>query len=131
KLYLDGIDVTGAVTNQTMGDNTLPLAIGQSSSTAFFNGTIDEVALYNVALTPAQVANHDVTGTPPAGSPTNSALPSVRGTPQSGEILTADSGTWVATPPVTYAYQWRRCTQTGTACADIAGATTTSYTITD
>jgi hypothetical protein len=131
KLYLDGIDVTGTVTDQTMSDNTLPLAIGQSSSSAFFNGTIDEVALYNMALTPSQVANHDVTGTPPPGSPTNSALPSISGTAASGETLTADSGTWVATPPVSYAYQWRRCTQTGTACADLAGATTTSYTITD
>jgi hypothetical protein len=58
KLYLDGADVTGTVTNQTMSDNTLPLAIGQSSTSAYFNGTIDEAALYNVALTAAQISSH-------------------------------------------------------------------------
>jgi hypothetical protein len=58
KLYVDGVDVTGSVTNQTMSDNTQPLAIGQSSASAFFNGTIDEVALYNIALTPAQISGH-------------------------------------------------------------------------
>jgi hypothetical protein len=44
-LYLDGVDVTGTVTNQTMVNNTLPLVIGQSSSTAFQNGSVDGVAL--------------------------------------------------------------------------------------
>jgi hypothetical protein len=58
KLYLDGADMTGTVSNQTMADNTLPLAIGQSSSTAFLAGTIDEVALYNAPLSAVQVADH-------------------------------------------------------------------------
>jgi hypothetical protein len=58
KLYRDGMDVTGTVANQTMSDNTVPLSIGLSSATAYFNGTIDEVALFNVALTAAQVSSH-------------------------------------------------------------------------
>jgi hypothetical protein len=62
KLYLDGTDVTGPVSNQTITNNTLPLAIGQSSNIAYFNGQIDEVALYNTPLTPAQVANHHAYG---------------------------------------------------------------------
>jgi hypothetical protein len=62
KLYLDGADVTGTVTNQTMSDNTLPLAIGQSSASAYFKGTVDEVALYNVALTAAQISSHYASG---------------------------------------------------------------------
>jgi Phosphoesterase family/Concanavalin A-like lectin/glucanases superfamily len=57
KLYIDGNDVTGTVNNQTMQNNTNPLAIGQSSGASFFNGTIDEVAVYNVALTPSQISS--------------------------------------------------------------------------
>ena len=53
-----GIDVTGTVANQTMTNNTLPLSIGQSSATGHFHGTIDEVALFNVALTAAQVSHY-------------------------------------------------------------------------
>lgn len=56
-LYLDGVDVTGTVANQTMSNNTQPLAIGQSSSTAYFDGAIDEVAVYAGALTANQLAS--------------------------------------------------------------------------
>jgi hypothetical protein len=66
-LYIDGTDVTGAVTNQTMANNNLPLAIGQSTGTAYLKGAVDEVALYNTALTPTQITQHYTTGTgPPA-----------------------------------------------------------------
>ncbi len=57
-LYLDGTDVTGTVANQTLTNNTLPLAIGQSSSTSYLKGSVDEVALYNTALTPTQITQH-------------------------------------------------------------------------
>src|SRR5256714_3764413 len=75
-LYLDGTDVTGTVTNRTMLNNTLPLSIGQSSSSAYFSGTIDEVALYRSALAASQVKSHYSAGavTP---SPTPSPTPSI------------------------------------------------------
>jgi hypothetical protein len=57
-LYIDGADVTGAVTNRTMANNTLPLSISQSSGTSFWNGTLDEVALYGGALSASQVLAH-------------------------------------------------------------------------
>jgi hypothetical protein len=126
KLFVDGAEVTGAVTNQTMVDNTQALAIGQSSGTAFFNGTIDEVALYNVALTAAQITNHYGGG---VSGPASSAPPTITGTTQDGQTLSADHGTWTGTAPLTYAYQWSRCTQVGTPCVDIANATGSTYTI--
>ena len=77
-LYLDGADVTGTVTNRTMANNTLPLTIGQSSSSAFFSGTVDEVALYRSPLSASQLQSHYNAGavTPsPTPSPTPSTDP--------------------------------------------------------
>ncbi len=65
-VYLDGTDVTGTVANQTMTNNTEPLAIGQSSGSAFLKGSVDEVALYNTALTPTQITQHYEAGKPMA-----------------------------------------------------------------
>jgi acid phosphatase type 7 len=73
RLYIDGADVTGSVTNRTMANNTLPLSIGQSSGTSYWNGTLDEVALYNAALSASTIAAHQNAGavTPsPTPSPT-------------------------------------------------------------
>ena len=96
KLYIDGTDVTGTITNQTMTDNTLPLAIGQSSATAFFNGVIDEVALYSIALTPTQISNR--AGIPPV----NTSFPTVSGGAAVGQVLSGGSGTWSGTQPVSH-----------------------------
>ncbi len=64
-LYIDGADVTGPVSDETMVDNTRSLLIGQSSGTAFFRGAIDEVAVYAGALTPSQVTDHYGAGSDP------------------------------------------------------------------
>ena len=61
-----------------------------------------------------------------AVAPTNTADPSVSGTPRVGTQLTANRGTWDGTEPITFSYRWQRCDQT--ACADIAGATDPTYT---
>src|SRR4051812_46793774 len=61
-----------------------------------------------------------------AGGPNPTAPPTIAGTAKAGETLTVTPGTW-ATPPTSVAYRWQRCSDTGTACADIAGATSTTY----
>src|SRR5205807_5249265 len=70
-LYIDGKDVTGSVWNQTLPDNSQPLAIGQSMSSAYFDGAIDEVALYRGALTASQLQNHYTLAQPPPPPPAN------------------------------------------------------------
>lgn len=57
--------------------------------------------------------------------PTNTAPPTISGTTQQGQQLTADPGTWTGSP--TYSYQWRDCTSTG--CTNIPGATGSTYTL--
>ena len=59
-------------------------------------------------------------------APTNTALPTISGTAQQGESLTAASGSWTGNP-TTYAYQWRSCDAGGAACVDIGGATGSTY----
>ncbi|MCG2786860.1 MAG: BspA family leucine-rich repeat surface protein, partial [Anaerolineae bacterium] len=73
-LYVDGIDQTLSTTNHTpvSGLNiTAPLNIGQNRTVSgypSFNGTIDEVRIWNVARTQAQIqANMDNAIVPQAG----------------------------------------------------------------
>ena len=61
--------------------------------------------------------------------PVNTAAPNISGTAQEGQKLTASTGSWSGTTPMTYAYQWRRCDSSGVTCASIFGATGQSYTL--
>jgi hypothetical protein len=67
---------------------------------------------------------------PRANAPANSSPPTISGTPQEGQALTASNGSWTGTAPITYAVQWQRCDRNGGSCANIAGATAQSYTLT-
>lgn len=75
KLYIDAVDVTGVVTNATCATNTALLYIGRRSTAAdsFFNGTIDEVAVFPTALTAANIATLYAAGTASAPAPVNTS----------------------------------------------------------
>lgn len=68
-----------------------------------------------------------VIGTPPGGGgavdvlPANTVAPTVDGTAQVGQVLTASNGTWTGSPTPTFTYQWYRGTSA------ISGATNASY----
>ena len=70
-------------------------------------------------------------GTGPAK---NTKEPSISGTAQQGQTLTANGGTWTGTSPITLTDQWVRCGADGgkpdaSNCAAIAGATSSTYTL--
>lgn len=62
-----------------------------------------------------------------APPPASVTPPLVLGLPQSGETLSATSGTWQADPSPTLAYRWERCQPE---CTAIAEAVTSTYTVT-
>ncbi len=81
------------------------------------------------ASNPTGTVQASSTGTGPAR---NTGEPTISGTAQQGQTLTAGAGKWAGASPVTFAYQWVRCgadggKPDGSNCATIAGATTTKY----
>jgi hypothetical protein len=59
--------------------------------------------------------------------PANTTEPSISGTAVIGNRLTANRGAWVGDTPITYSFQWLRCSRTGDNCGEITGATDNSY----
>src|SRR5712691_714603 len=58
--------------------------------------------------------------------PINGGLPTITGIAMSGQTFFGDPGKWNGPSP-TYAYQWARCSSTGTACSSITLANAQTY----
>ena len=63
----------------------------------------------------------------PVTSPSVTSPPTISGTPQQGQTLSASTGSWSGTTPMSYAYQWQRCDSAGASCAPVAAATGANY----
>jgi lysophospholipase L1-like esterase len=75
------------------------------------------------AIRPTTPLSSSTSGSSSSGTVlSNTALPVITGTATEGQVLTASTGTWSATPD-SYTYQWRRG---GSA---ISGATSSTYTL--
>jgi hypothetical protein len=59
--------------------------------------------------------------------PTNTQLPAISGTPETGETLTATDGQWSGAQPIALTRQWQRCDAQGASCQPIQGATQPTY----
>ena len=67
-----------------------------------------------------------------ATPPANTAEPAISGRAEQGVRLSASTGTWTGTKPISYAYQWVRCgvdggQPDGGNCAIVSGATDNRY----
>lgn len=63
KIYIDGVDVTGAITNSTIGATTNGFNMaGINGGGRPFDGTMAMYGIYPTALTAAKVANHYTLG---------------------------------------------------------------------
>src|SRR3954451_10823075 len=81
------------------------------------------------AATGTSSAISAVTGTVRPLAPSNSVAPSITGTPQVAQTLTAVNGSWSTYPgvPNGFTYEWDRCSVSG--CAAIPNATNSAYTL--
>lgn len=61
-LYLDGVDVTGTVTNSTLVSTAAGFTLGAIGAANFFGGTMADWALYPTALSSSQVSVHVTAG---------------------------------------------------------------------
>ena len=93
--------------------NALALIVtGSGHRTArAFEGSAAGAALLHVEFS---------TGTPLA--PVNTAPPTIAGIAEAGVDPDATPETWYGTPPIDYAYEWRRCDTAGAACVGIVPA---------
>jgi hypothetical protein len=65
-----------------------------------------------------------------SAAPANTSRPTISGTAREGQTLTGSTGTWSGTEPITYSYQWHRCSSSVSDCHAITGATNKTYTLT-
>jgi hypothetical protein len=49
-------------------------------------------------------------------APSNQSPPTLTGTPEVGKTLTASTGSWTGTAPITFVYRFQRCDKDGGAC---------------
>ncbi len=60
-------------------------------------------------------------------APANTKAPTLAGRAVDGRTVRAATGEWRSSQPLGFAYRWRRCSRTGSQCADIAGVTGAAY----
>lgn len=102
-----GVDISGA-TNSTYtliaADAANVITVAVTATNAAGNATATSAGTASVLYPPS-----------------NTAAPSISGTAQVGQTLTASNGTWVGAATITYSYQWKR------AGSNIVGATSSTY----
>ena len=70
---------------------------------------------------------YEVAGGGATGAPAPTAAPTIAGSAQVAQTLSASQGSW-SNSPTAYAYQWLRCDTGGASCGSIGGATSSNYT---
>jgi hypothetical protein len=62
--------------------------------------------------------------------PRNTVLPAITGQARVGRTLTVSDGMWTGSQPMSFSYQWLRCTTTAlSSCVSIPGATARTYVV--
>jgi Polysaccharide lyase len=108
---------------------TLRVTVVASNKNGSATATSGASAVVTTRIT-ATTSTSTATTTTSSVPPSNTAPPTISGTPQQGQTLTAAPGSWSGTAPFRYAYQWKRCDAAGASCAAISGATSTAYLLT-
>src|ERR1700736_5024056 len=117
---------TNSPTSFTYQWNRAGTAIGGATASTYVPVSADVGNALAISVTAANGSGSSTPATSAATSavidiiPTNSSVPTISGTAQVGQTLTATTGTWTHNP-TSFTYQWKRA---GTA---IGGATASTY----
>jgi hypothetical protein len=103
-----------------MARTYLPRTLGAAGIVAALVAALTLFAGSGLAQGSAAQANY---------APVNTAVPTISGTAQVGQTLTAAPGTWTSDVTATYTYAWQSCDAQGNTCAAISGATATTYAV--
>jgi hypothetical protein len=112
QVSLNGTQIFSSTTQSLGNAGVSTIQIGNDTAAQAFNLVADTIDVQNAAA---------ATPSPPI----NTVKPTISGTAQTGQTLTASPGTWDGTPTITFAFQWQACDATG--CSDITGATSSTH----
>lgn len=122
---LDGTSSLGTTTD-LVGLATFTLTVGgvvkYVTKLNSFTAVTSDGSTYSWTLGAASGSVYAITPHVVVVTPLNTVLPTISGTAQVGQVLTATTGTWTGTAPTSYTYVW---TVGGTVAS---GATTSTYT---
>ncbi len=94
-------------------------------------GALALAGLLAIGLTAFSAIGSAQTAAQQQYAPTNTARPTISDTtPQVGQQLTANPGTWSGDQPIVFMYQWQRCNPAGQQCVSIPTANDQTYTVT-
>jgi hypothetical protein len=87
-------------------------------------------ALLAIALTAFSAIGSAQTAAQQQYSPMNTARPTISDTtPEVGQTLTANPGTWSGDQPIVFTFQWQRCNPGGQQCVAIPNADDQTYSV--
>lgn len=125
----DRVRLVGPATTTSTSSTTSTTSTSSTTSTTSGHPTPSTTS--TSSSTTSSTSSTSTTTPGPTTAPTNTSPPTLSGSGAVGHAMTASNGTWTGTTPITYGYQWRRCDNVGHGCADIAGATTSTYIVAD
>jgi len=118
------------------GAGTGCASISGETATSYLPVAADAGSTFRVIVTAHNDAGDSLPATSPVTAVVTQPVPTIVTTPAApttttpaptvGVRLNRTLGTWAGTP-TSYTYQWQRCNGSGSACADIAGETATTY----
>ena len=112
------------------GSSCVNIAIATKKTYTLVAADVDHTI--RVVVTATNADGHDAANSKPTAvisantAPRNTTRPTISGTAQVGEPLTADPGKWTGGVR-SFGYQWQRCTAAGLNCVDIDGADGKTY----
>ena len=105
-----------------MTRKSLSRLLGAAATVALLVVALTAIAGTGLAAPSASQANY---------APTNSSPPTITGTAQVGQTLTANPGTWKSETTPKFSFQWQRCDTAGNNCVAVSGATAQTYVVTN